>query len=286
MMRFPGSWLIHGVLAGALLLASCGGEESVEVGALSSALRGDGTPVRLLHAKATLDYAANCQTPQACGYAYGYVEVKNLAYQKTVVVHYTTSPGASTPWKDQPATYVGPSLPGYEIWTFRLPTEGFYAGGGLNTQLAIRLAVAGQTYWANNEGRDYRVAIGTRPTFPLVDLDGSDVVLRSVETFGGRMVGKVTLKNLAYQKQVKIVWSTDSWKTVHESLASYAGSSCGCMDYRDFNDLENWGFDVALPTGAKQVKLAVSYTPGSSSTIWDNNFGKDYTVAVPGRFDF
>jgi len=284
MLLTPSSRWIH-ALAACALLAACGGEE--EDPSLASATayaRGDGTPVRVLYTKAVLDCSSGkCGGAGVYGLAYGYRELKNIAPKKQVMVHYTTD---GSTWKDQAASYVAPSLPGYELWYFKLPGASFYGGGALNVRFAVRYTVAGQTYWANNQGRDYRVAVGARPTYPSIDLDGSDVVLSSATTYAGKLGGTITLHNLGYHKSVKVSWSTDGWKTKKTAIASYANSSCGCLDYADFGDLENWMFNASLPAGATQVRLRVTYSDLAHNTTYtDDNFGRDYVLAVPGQLD-
>ncbi|MFD0861038.1 hypothetical protein ACFQ1M_02360 [Sungkyunkwania multivorans] len=74
------------------------------------------------------------------------VKVKNLAFEKTVVIHHKRKDGS---WVDVGLTYRGPAEDGFEIWygeTSSLDTE--YAN-----EFAVRYTVDDQTYWDNNGGK-------------------------------------------------------------------------------------------------------------------------------------
>jgi len=78
------------------------------------------------------------------------IKVKNLAYDKKVTLHYYDSYGLSK-WTETEATYKYSLDDGYEIWE----VSAVYAGDYL--QFAIEYEVNGQTYWDNNNQKDYFV---------------------------------------------------------------------------------------------------------------------------------
>ncbi|KAJ1923992.1 hypothetical protein IWQ60_005507 [Tieghemiomyces parasiticus] len=92
----------------------------------------------------------------------GSVQVQNLAYQKTLVVRYTTDL-----W--QTYTEVGavysetlPSAhPAVDRFTFALPLVTAPAATRRSLFFCLRYTVAGQEYWDNNAGHNYHVRYGT-----------------------------------------------------------------------------------------------------------------------------
>ncbi len=82
-----------------------------------------------------------------------------------------------------------------------------------------------------------------------------------------RLVGVVEVKNLAYEKQVTLVYTTDGvqWS---ETAAGYSAPAA--------NGYESWTFTQDVPTGA-EARFALRYT-AAGQTSWDNNGGGDYRV--------
>lgn len=201
--------------------------------------------------------------------ARGVIEVANVAYEKEVVVRYQSDSG----WLDSSASYLGPADDGNELWSFTTGVATTYLPyfGDADLPFAIRYRVAGTTAWDNNGGQNYHVwgmgASGTPE--PSVAL-GADQVAVSDFTLGtDGLSGDVTVRNLGYQKQITIVYTTDEWKTVQTSAAGYH------LSYGD--GLESWSFSANGTAGASTVRFAVSYAVGGA-TYWDNHFGANYTA--------
>ncbi len=219
-----------------------------------------------------------CLPPQ--GRAIGYVDLKNIAYRKDVWVHYglRSSPHQ---WKTELATYVGPSTAGREIWRFETTPVTYPPRLAADFELVIGYEVAGRRYWDNNGRENYRVSTGSRTLGPQVLLGSSEVVLHKAGTHTIRgdttLTGAVLVKDLAYHKVVRIVFTYDGWQTVREVGASYMRPSS--------NDSEFWHFERALGQipAAAELELAVEYRVGGRSR-WDNNFGRNYRI-VAGRLE-
>lgn len=84
-------------------------------------------------------------------------------------------------------------------------------------------------------------------------------------TFCNLLVGTVEVKNLAYEKQVAIAYTTGD--------GQWAEVAAGYVAPAD-NGYESWFFAKELPMGAT-ARFAVRYTV-SGQTYWDNNGGGDY----------
>ena len=269
------------LLLASLLTVGCGGEEPpLQTLPLGSSAQ---PTVRLMHAVAS----TWCPPKASCygnnrAYARGYIEVADLAYHKQVVVHYNVR--QTSQWKDVAAKYVGSSGANREIWSFETPKVSYPPRLSGDFQFAIRYTVAGKTYWDNNGGRNYMVGDGPRPIWPRVALNGSNLALNWAETQGNNLRGDIVLKDLAYHKQVKVVYSADNWQSVKTANAGYFNSFCGAMECGSTKKLQSWGFNITPPSGAKQIKFAISYTI-KGDTFWDNNFKRDYTLNVPGKIN-
>ena len=228
--------------------------------------------VRLIYGKAVDDYSGSSSS----GWFYGYIDLENKAYYKQVSVVYTIN--SDNNWKEFNASYSA-SLPGNrERWYFQSPSTGFY--NGINFRFYLKYTVNGTTYYDYNTGSpfNYQVGAGIRANNPELTLGTAIVVFNKATASqsgnGCDIMGEIILKNLAYNKTVNVVYSTDNWKTT-KTLGAYYGHT--------FNLTENseiWYFHTVIP--GTQMKFAISYTV-NGATYWDNNNGADYTLNLPGK---
>lgn len=202
--------------------------------------------------------------------------VKNLAYEKQVAIHVKDVSGQ---WVDLPASYAGPAEDGHEVWKVshqyanypphHVPTR--------DLEFVAKYTVNGQTYWDNNGGQNYFLAQhgGTL-------LNGTHVLLNSsyLRTDGSLDVS-VDVRNLAYTKNVAVVYSKDGGQTWQEAAASYVSGytyAYGYLSSPNAQGIERWTLWLTN-TGAQSIRLAVRYTV-DGQTYWDNNFGRDYVAPV------
>lgn len=84
----------------------------------------------------------------------GEIEVRDIAWQKDVQVHWTIV-GDDGPWRTSAAAFAGMSEGGdFERWSFTLADP---AIDGAEVRFAIRYAVDGRTVWDDNCGWDYQL---------------------------------------------------------------------------------------------------------------------------------
>jgi len=205
--------------------------------------------------------------------------VANLAYNKQVYAHYKREDGS---WIDIPLSYTRAAGAGREIWTapFGLP---------LNTtndvQFALRYVANGQTYWDNNNGSNYFVPkdSGTTlgPGLKVYNLYHQDTA--RIGASDQYVYGTAVLKNLAVNKAVTVVYSTDNWATTKTASASYspnhwAGAYSSAPNPNGAGD-EAWTFSLQVGTAATQVDYAVRYVV-NGETFWDNNGGGNYRTVI------
>jgi hypothetical protein len=208
----------------------------------------------------------------------GYAKVKNLAYDKKVTVFYGTA-YYTDDWATFDASYVKTLDDGYELWHFKLPT--ITEKGWKNSkswEIALRYQVNGQEYWDNREGQNYRVGAGYAPYYPRTNLgDNVPVLVSSASLYQQYGTGNkeltvnVLVKNIAYEKIVKVRYTTDNWNSFIDADAVYQRA----LSYN--SDTEEWQVKTTVDSSVSTVDLAVMYTV-NGVTYWDNNFGENYTA--------
>jgi hypothetical protein len=203
------------------------------------------------------------------------IRVNDAACGGNVAVHMTSGTGS---WIDAQAWQLRSAGAGHSVYRTT-----FGAGGGSGVihdiQFAVKCGSGGQTFWDNNGGQDYFLGQDAGAF-----LSSGNVYARGytagANVIGGMAWSSVTLRNLAYSKQVKVVYTTDGWATVQEAYAShnagfYAYSSTLNPNAAGF---EEWTFGLDVGN-ASSVEYAIAYT-ADGQTYWDNNFGDNYTSVI------
>lgn len=195
------------------------------------------------------------------------VLVENLAFVKEVQILGRDTISGS--WNFHPLTFSS-SVPGNgEIWTTQL-------GSPAIDQFVVQYVVLGETFWDNNSGFNYLLdthAAGQR------DGVGSVVLGTNVMSFGrggvdgGNLKVDVLVRNLAFSKQVGIVFSADNWATVHTALGSFK-ETFPPLNAPNQPNAESW--HVSVPVGGAKGQYAI-FCDVNGSTFWDNNFGANYS---------
>lgn len=110
-----------------------------------------------------------------------------------------------------------------------------------------------------------------RRKLDLINVSLENVIVRESEQC---LVGTVKVRNLAYDKEVVVRASSDSWSThedVHCTYVAQPGSSGSLILYDTFR------FRLTLPVASNIVEFCVRYRTDGQET-WDNNEGKNYLV--------
>jgi len=231
-------------LASVFLVAACAAEPPT-LGGDSSALAS--SPVRLVSTEAINWGCSSCWSMHAT------MVVGNIAFQKDVAIVYLLE--GSSLWQEAPASFVRSLSPGVDVF------DAHVEGNAL--RFAIRYRVAGQEYWDNNGGNDYRFAIDSNGATTI-----QPVRLASVEDFnwgcsscnGIRVT--IEVRNLAFEKDVAVVHSLGGgeWEEVNASYVSSPDSSV------DLFEAEVRGPDI---------EYAIRYRVAGQE-YWDNNGGANY----------
>ena len=187
-----------------------------------------------------------------------HIVVENLAFQKQVSIWAQVS----TVWTNIEASYAQ-SLPGNrELWTAPASnSEG---------EFVAKYEVNNTTHWDNNGGINYKFS---QAFDEFLALPGNNykVVLGTASLASGLLHVAVGVQNLAFNKVVGIVFTTDNWATTQTAFGNFSSTMK--------SGLEVWNITASIGT-ATEVKLAVFYRV-LGTEYWDNNFWRDYRV-TPG----
>jgi hypothetical protein len=194
--------------------------------------------------------------------------VDNFAFAKQVqILGHDVNTGS---WVFHPGSF-GSSVPGNgEIWTV-------HVGGSPMDQFVVEYEVLGTTFWDNNSGFNYaldtRAAQGTDGVGSVVLNPNVLAVVQEVDA-GGNLKVEVLVKNLAFAKQVGIVYTTDNWATFRNAFGVFQQSFPPFGSPQQVN-AELWAISAFVGVG-KNGQFAVFYGV-NGSTSWDNNFGRNYS---------
>lgn len=179
------------------------------------------------------------------------IDAKSAA-NKAVFVHYSAG---TNEWRDVEASYVTNLDNDTEIWSATV--SGFAVGG----EYAIKYVGDGQTYWDNNNGNNYSMSDVLGQANIIVDR------LSYQQPSSYRIVA--ILKNLAYNKVVKVVYTQDNWQTREEAFLSYSSG------YPN-TEYEQWSVTLNLDENKMDsFQYFVSYEV-NNQTYLDNKFGANY----------
>lgn len=209
------------------------------------------------------------------------VLVKNENFDKNVIIHLNNG---GEEWLDIKASYESPARNGYEIW------KAYYAGSFGSTEdltFAVKYEVSGQEYWDNNNGNDY--FLGKNDGVFLND----DIYLLNYTSYDRFYAYKdqvfldidVAVLNLAYDKEIIIVYTTDNWQTQNEISAEFApywSPVRGSITSPNAHNVEMWSVNsyiYGVPKEAEEFKYYIAYTV-NGTTYFDNNFGQDYSAEI------
>ena len=145
------------------------------------------------------------------------VNVKNIAFQKSVVMHYK-DPSTGN-WKDFPLTFSG-HYANYDVFSG--------ANAPLTQEFVIKYGVPGEEHWDNNGSTNYKIS-----TF--VGDVGGNVMLKKATSHVGHEAGggftfttswfdgEIYVRNLSFNKRVGARYTADDGATWHDADGSYGG---------------------------------------------------------------
>ena len=185
------------------------------------------------------------------------IVVENLAYEKDVGVLARVGSG----WTNINAHYAGSLPDNRELWIAPATNS--------EDEFVARYSVDGTTYWDNNAGKNYPFPKAFDEFVALAG-DHYKVVLGDAGLAGGTLKVNIGAQNLAYDKTLGIVFTTNNWATSHTEFAHYS--------YTMESGLEVWQANAAVGA-ASEVQFAIFYQV-LGNEYWDNNFWRNYRVTA------
>lgn len=218
-----------------------------------------------------------------------YVEVDSAGTNKSVFVHHKMSDGS---WQNFPLSFKQRTNMGSEIWGWEInygvgtPLANTFASVGFADEFAVRYNVSGQTYWDNNNNSNYNIS-----HFYFTDgmfmQNGLNINADTYHSYfkGDSLSGTVQIfadvRNLAFAKEITLVYSTNNWKTIKYMPLTYANTyAYGGANFRidpNAKNFEKWAVTVKPSRSAKKIVYALRYRINGAE-YWDNNFGRNYTM--------
>jgi hypothetical protein len=206
-----------------------------------------------------------------------------FGHEKSVFVHLQESDGV---WVDVPASFVE-TIPGdRELWRASI----LYGQGACPTakaapdtfEIAIKVSTATGDIWDNNGGINYRAAKASGSLLVGTDIAIAGMGL-SIAPEGDRvLLADAFVRNIAFTKNVDVVYSLDGWQTVETAPFSYVNPyvlGYGSYASPNANGSEVWGRPtVRFPSGC--IDFAIRYRV-SGAEYWENNFGRNYRLCTP-----
>lgn len=199
------------------------------------------------------------------------VRVKNIGFTKNAYLHYNAG---GTGWNEIELNFAS-HHGNYDLFTHSTSFSNWTG----SVEFAIRYEVNGETYWNNNDNRNFH--LGSGDDFIIEN----EVALRRMDADGylcagwmgcshaTHLSGEIYVENIYYDKVVGIRCSSDgvNWEDIEATYLTPIGGG-----------VERWNFD----------SWDYVYQPGSSYPVyacavffdsyWDNNFMQDYQIQTEG----
>jgi hypothetical protein len=199
----------------------------------------------------------------------GMIDIADRGSDKDVTVVWRSEGATDATWHETPAQFravVDESHPWHQLWGF----DG--VGGDGVSELYVRYRAGGaeyvsEHYQARDRDNGFSAPLG----------EGLDVATfrASLARDAGSLAldVDVLVRNVAYEKEVSVVYSTDAWETVQSTEGQYADGVT--LD----GGAERWRVHVDLPADAEGVDYAVSATQAGAEA-WDNSFGRNFGCVI------
>ncbi|GAA6220945.1 protein phosphatase 1 regulatory subunit 3C-like isoform X2 [Lates japonicus] len=106
----------------------------------------------------------------------------------------------------------------------------------------------------------------------------SMVILENCSVTEQALQGTVRVRNISFQKDVRVRITFDSWQSYKDVPCTYLQKRFGGPQTDIFE------FDIAIPKvldAKRKIEFCLSYLPGGQSKpFWDNNNEQNYSIAV------
>ncbi|WP_299312392.1 carbohydrate-binding protein [uncultured Aquimarina sp.] len=220
-------------------------------------------------------WTANRSSPVHINYQRKFkVKVKNLGYQKEVVIHHATFDGN---WVDIPLTFEQAIDNDEEIWIGELtPDYEVYSD-----EFVVKYMVNGKTYWDNNSGKNYSMLVNVGGYLsPEINVELNKSFTRP--TGSSFAINVNSRRNYGTTTTVEVVYTTDSWATKTTIPLTYqryfrVGYAHYIMSPNQF-DVDIYDTSIRVSEDVQSIDFAIVYKVDGQE-YWDNNYGRNYTLS-------
>jgi hypothetical protein len=181
-----------------------------------------------------------------------YKNAADLTERTAIGNYFTTYANGDEEW------HVPMSVPAFQTTVL---FDGWYQDG------------TGETWVDDNQGELHVINDG--PSYQVVRVEPW---LNTVTVGASGVLGRISVQayDLDYDKQIKLVGTTDGWATQFELPLTWS-------EDLQFGTRERWTVDIDRPGATGAFEYAVVYRHGIVNgareyDFWDNNFGQNYRV--------
>ena len=142
----------------------------------------------------------------------------------------------------------------------------------------------GRSFYDDNHGEFHPVSYVRDNAVIQVERDHLNIEVDRKEGVSGSL--SVLVANLDYDKDIRMVWTVDGWKTVNEfGMGHHSEWDAFWLDTAG-EATERWKMNLAIPgEGIERFEFAVVYRHGvvNSAQVyeyWDNNEGLNYAASA------
>lgn len=176
--------------------------------------------------------------------------------------------GSDGGWRAFPASRSSDVSGGRQIWKVE--------NAGAVGKFAIRYRIDGQEYWDNNGGADYELRDSGALLPPSSNLQRA-TAFGLDSHFPRSVYVEADVRNVARDKNVSVVFTTDGWKTVKSTPLKFRSDfmyGYGTVHSPNAHGIERWSGEIDAGN-ADRVEYVLRYDV-SGRTYWDNGFGVNY----------
>ncbi len=194
--------------------------------------------------------------------------------RKRVGVVYKTMEGAE---RTETGTYFG-DRDGMEEWHIRIPRRSY--DSGIIMINAWYQDGQGHTFFDDNDGELH--ALAYNGNYTVVQQIWNDTHI-TVGDDGVQGTITAVLADLDYDKDVRLVYTTDNWATTHEAKIGNGNNEWHWVSDEIWLGHERWEINLDIPGSVDEFQYALVYKHGVVRTarnydFWDNNGGHNYVV--------